>query len=259
MCHPEVPAGTETPTVAQREVVVATPDGDSMPCLLTLPERGSGPGVLVITDFYGRSPFYEHVAARLAQAGCVALLPDPFFREGPLEAHDGQLARARVQQWDQQRALDDFNACIDDLAARNEVTGERIGTVGFCLGGTFVLHLACARDDLASVCFYGNPGTPPGPPRPNALAALTERTDAVNGPAIGIWGDADEVVQMPVVEAFGAALVDRGIDYEQLIYPGLPHGFIARSGLDPDHPDHDLACEAWTRAIDFLRRNLPLT
>lgn len=257
MCHPEIPDGAETPTVTTEEITVAVPNGDEMPCLVSLPEGGSGPGVLVITDFYGRSPFYEHIAARLAQAGYVAILPEPFFREGPLESHDGQLARARVGTWDQARALSDFGACIDHLRGRDDVTADVVGTVGFCLGGTFVLHLACEHDNLASVCFYGNPGTPPGPPRPNALPPLTTRVDEINGPAIGMWGDAEEVVDMAVVEAFGASLASRGIDYEQLVYPGLGHGFIARSGLDPANPDYELACDAWTKAVEFLRRAVP--
>lgn len=259
MCHPEIPDGAETPTVTTEEITVAVPNGDEMPCLVSLPEGGSGPGVLVITDFYGRSPFYEHIAARLAQAGWVAMLPEPFFREGPLEHHDGDLARARVRGWDQGRGLEDFGACIDHLGERDDVVGDRVGTVGFCLGGTFVLHLACERNDLASVCFYGNPGTPPGPPRAGALPALTERAGEINGPAIGLWGDAEEVVDLADVETLGTALNARGIDYEQVIYPGLGHGFIARSGLDPDNADYELACDAWTQAVDFLRRHLSLS
>ena len=256
MCHPEIPEGAETPSVATEEVTVAVPSGDEVPCLLSLPESGSGPGALVITDFYGRSPFYEHIAARLAQAGMVAILPDPFFREGPLEDHRGDLAIARMQGWDQWRALNDFGACIDYLQGDDRVRTGLVGTVGFCLGGSFVLHLACERDDVATVSFYGHPGAPPGPPRPNILPPLIGKTAAINGPAIAIWGDADEVVDMALVEQFGTALAVREIDYEQIVYPGLGHGFIAESGLDPDNPNYDLACDAWTRAIDFLRRHL---
>jgi dienelactone hydrolase/catechol 2,3-dioxygenase-like lactoylglutathione lyase family enzyme len=258
VCHPEIPEGVEAAAVATEEVTVIVPGGDEMPCLLSLPENSPGPGVLVITDFFGRSPFYEHIAGRLAQAGCVAILPEPFFREGPLEEHSSDFARARVRGWDQERALGDFGACIDYLRGRKEVSRDRIGTVGFCLGGTFVLYLAAERDDLASVCFYGNPGTPPGPPRRNALPPLTERTAAINGPALGIWGDADKVVDMSGVYQFGADLAERDIDYEQIVYPGLGHGFIASSGLDAEHPDYELACEAWTKAIDFLRASLSL-
>ena len=258
MCHPEIPEGAETPSVKTEEVAVSVSNGEEVPCLLSLPESESGPGVLVITDFYGRSPFYEHIAARLAQAGMVAILPDPFFREGALEEHRADLAIARMQGWDQFRALNDFGACVEYLQGHDGVRAGLVGTVGFCLGGSFVLHLACERDNLATVSFYGHPGTPPGPPRPNILPALIEKAAAVNGPAIGIWGDADEVVDMALVEQFGFALAGRGIDYEQIIYPGLGHGFIAQAGFDPDNPHYDLACDAWTKAIEFLRRHLSL-
>ena len=256
MCHPDIPDGTDTPTVASEEIEIEVPSGERMPALLATPAGGSGPAVLIISDFYGRSPFYEHVAARLADAGYVALLPEPFFREGPLESHDGDLARARVRGWDQGRALADFLACLGALSAREEVTSSRLGTVGFCLGGTFVMHLACESDDLASVCFYGNPGTPPGPPRAGALPPLTDRVNEVNGPAIGIWGDAETVVDLADVEQFRTSLEARGVDYQQLIYPGLGHGFIARSGLDPANPDYELASDAWDKAMGFLADQL---
>lgn len=258
MCHPEIPDGAETPEVTSHEVEVAVAGGDHMPALLTIPESGSGPGVLIISDFYGRAPFYEHIAARLAQAGCVALLPEPFFRDGPLEEQTTDHARARMRQWNQQQAIADFGACVDFLEARTEVTGDQVGTVGFCLGGTFVLHLACERDNLATVAFYGSLGGPPGPPIPNAMPPVMERTAEINGPAIGLWGDQDEIIDMADVSAFGDALRGRDVEYEQVIYPGLGHGFMSHSGLDADHPDYELACDAWTKAIEFLRATLTI-
>jgi|TARA_B100001105_G_scaffold81062_1_gene64258 dienelactone hydrolase/catechol 2,3-dioxygenase-like lactoylglutathione lyase family enzyme len=258
MCHPEIPEGAEIPIVTTEEVLVPVPGGDHMPALVALPESGSGPGVLIITDFFGRSAFYELIAARLAQAGCVALLPEPFFRDGPLEEQTTDHARARMRQWNQQRAIEDFGAAVDFLAAHGAVTGDQIGTVGFCLGGTFVMHLACERDNLATVAFYGSLGSPPGPPIPNVMPPLKTRTTEMHGPIIGLWGDQDELIDMADVTLFGDALRARGLDYDQVVYPGLGHGFMAYSGLDEAHPDYELACDAWTKTIAFLRAHLPL-
>jgi len=78
MCHPEVPAGTKAPDVRTEEVQVKV-QGGAMPALLALPERTPAPGVVIVNDVFGRSPFYEHLAGRLAQAGYVALEAEFFF------------------------------------------------------------------------------------------------------------------------------------------------------------------------------------
>ncbi len=61
---------------------------------------------------------------------------------------------------------------------------------------------------------------------------------------------------MDNVEKLAAALGEHGVEFEHTIYPGLGHGFLAASQLDPDHEAYEAACDAWTRTIDFYRRNL---
>src|SRR5439155_19685662 len=163
MCHPEVPEGQETPVVQQEEVLIPLTRGQgTMPALVCRPEGVSGPGVLVIGDIMGgRSPFYESLAARLATAGFTALIPEFFFRQGPLSERNLEAARARLGQLNQEQALSDLNAGINWLRSQESVTGDLTGTIGFCLGGTYGLHLAAGRQDIAGACLYGFPS--PGP------------------------------------------------------------------------------------------------
>jgi dienelactone hydrolase len=255
MCHPEVPAGHPTPVVAREEVLIPL-DGEMMPASLARPEAGEGPVVLLISDIYGRSPFYQNLAARLATAGMVALLPDFFFREGSLpEPPTRDAALARKARLDENRALQNLSAAIDWLQRQPGVRGGRVGTIGFCLGGTFVLDLAAARDDLATVCFYGFPA-PDAHPAPNHAPAPLEVVDRMNGPILAFWGDQDAGVGIPNVDKLTEALKQRGVDYECTIYPGLGHGFMAQSQLDPAHPAYQMACDAWTRTIGFYRERL---
>src|SRR6266540_4092666 len=140
MCHPEVPEGQPTPRVTTEEVAVPVGDGPPMPAMLALPDAGPAPAVLVISDIYGRGPFYESLAARLAAAGFEALLPDFFFRVGPLAERTREAAFARRAGLDESRSLEDIRAALHWLRDRPGHTG-RIGTVGFCMGGTFALDL----------------------------------------------------------------------------------------------------------------------
>lgn len=253
MCHPDAPANPGPTALVQEELHVPLPGGDGLPALLAHGGSG-GPGVLVIADIFGRSPFYEALAGRLAAAGCTALLPDYFFRLGPLPERTRPAAFARRGQLDDRQVLQELSVAIDWLRDRPEVTGERTGVVGFCMGGTFVLNLAAERDDLASVCYYGFPrphsaGANPGP-------APLDQTDRISGPLLAFWGDQDEGVGMANVAQLVEALTARGVDFEHTIYEGLGHGFLAAALDAPDDPAHKPAADSWQQTLAFFRRQL---
>ena len=238
MCHPEIPAGQPVPDIRTREVTVA-----SMASLLAEPEGEPRGAVLVINDVFGRSPFYENLARRLATAGFVALDPEYFFRQGPLAQPTREAAMARRGRLDHAQAVVDLNAALDHL--KEKIGGGRLGTIGFCMGGTFVMQLAARRDDLASVCFYGFPGQ-----------LDPEERKRINGPLAGFWGDQDSGVGMDNVEQLRRELESGDVDHRITIYPGLGHGFMKASGLEPGGEGYDQACEAWTRTLDFFNERL---
>jgi len=238
MCHPEIPAGQPVPDVRTREVTVA-----SMPALLAEPEGEPRGAVLVINDVFGRSPFYENLTRRLATAGFAALDPEYFFREGPLAEQTREAAMERRSRLDSAQAVVDLNSALDHL--KEKIGGGRLGTIGFCMGGTFVLQLAARRDDLASVCFYGFP------------AQLNpEERKRISGPLIGFWGDQDTGVGMANVEALDRELDSNRVDHRFQVYPGLGHGFMKASGLEAGGEGYDQACEAWTQTLDFFKERL---
>ena len=253
MCHPEVPAGTPLPQVQTREIAIEVAPGESLPGLYALPERTPAPAVLVVNDVFGRSEFYEHLSRRIAHAGFVALDVEFFFREGPVPAGDRPAAQARRARLDQERALRDLDAAIRWLEAQPEVRGARVGTVGFCMGGTFVLQLAARHAHLATVCYYGFPAAGGGPGEP---ARPLDIADRMSGPILGHWGDEDHGVGMDNVRALDQRLTASGIDHTCHIYPRLGHGFLKGLLDDEGGPLHDLACESWTRTLDFWRWEL---
>src|SRR2546427_2584245 len=153
MCHPEVPAGAPIPDVRVEEVTIPVEGGAAMPGLLALPERTPAPGILIINDVFGRSPFYDTLARRLAQAGFVALTPEYFFREGSLPEPTREAAMARAKRLDFKRWGRDMSAAIDWLRAQRDVNGA-VATIGFCMGGTQALLLAARHDDLAATGSY---------------------------------------------------------------------------------------------------------
>jgi carboxymethylenebutenolidase len=252
VCHPEVPPGTPIPDVKVKDATIAVEDG-AMPALLALPERIPAPGVLIINDVFGRSPFYDQLARRLAQAGYVAMTPEYFFREGALPEPTREAAGARAKRLDFKRWGRDMSAAVDWLRGQPEVDGT-IGTIGFCMGGTQTLLLAARRDDLAAtVSYYGFPADQRTDPSPIDVAPK------MHGPILGQWGDQDAGVGMENVEKLRAALDSAGVDHEFHIYPGLGHGFLKASLEDAKTPGYEQACASWGRTLEFYRRHLAPT
>ncbi len=118
---------------------------------LTKPESGEGPGVIVLQEWWGLVGHIKNVADRFAAAGYVALAPDLYHGEvtkSPDEA--GKLMMAlNIEQTEK-----DLSGAVDYLAGN--ARGNKIGIVGFCMGGQLALFAACKNARIgACVDFYG--------------------------------------------------------------------------------------------------------
>ena len=247
MCHPEVPAGAPIPDVRVGDAVIPVQDGN-MPGLIAFPERLPAPGVLIINDVFGRSPFYDQLARRHAQAGFIAVTPEYFFREGSLPEPTREAAMARAKRLDFKRWGRDMSAAIDWLRGRPDVSGA-VATIGFCMGGTQAFLLAARRDDIAAtVSYYGFPADA------RTEASPIEVASKMRGPILGHCGDQDEGAGMDNVEKLRVALEAAGVEHEFHIYPGLGHGFLKASLEDDKTPGYEQACASWQRTLEFYRR-----
>ena len=254
MCHPELNTGQSTPEVSREEVSIPTASGETMPALLARPGSPAerAPAVLVVPDMFGRSPFYVDLAARLADAGFEALVPEYFFRQGPLPERSYEAAGARRKNLDETRSVEDLRAALGWMRRRPGYAG-RVGTAGFCMGGTFVLDLAAFEDDLVTVAYYGFPvpqaSLASPPPAPLDLA------DEMSGPILAFWGDGDEVVGLDNAERFARSMEEHDKDFSHRIYPGVGHGFLAAGFGDGSAADGP-ANESWASALAHLRGHL---
>ena len=235
--------------------MVLLPGGEGMPVLVCYPNRDAGRGVLVVHDARGRIPFYEDLIARLAAAGYVAMMPDLYFRQGPLSAPTPDAEMGRLAQLDKRQSIRDLLAAADWLKAEPAVTGTRLGVVGFSLGATLALAMAAERRDLAIAAYYPFPaGQVPAdeksPPPPLSLVA------SMSGPIIAFWGDHDEFVDMADAERLGADLTAHHVAYAAIIYPGAGHSFMRAAELGPGDDAKAAALDAWARTLSFLDREL---
>jgi carboxymethylenebutenolidase len=248
MCHAEPPAGgVGSPTVSQ-PVTVPLPGGEHLPAAWITGER-VGAAVLLLSDMYGPSPFYQHLAAALASRGYGVLLPDYFFRQGTLDELTPGRAFARRAGLDEVQSLADAEAALGWLSRYQP--GHRIGVLGFCMAGTFALDLASTRPDLVTVAYYGFPvpqaSIKSPPPRPVDLAG------SLRGPVLAFWGDQDQAVGLEQVADYAARASRANPEFSHELVPGLDHGFLAHARLDdPSDP----AGATWQRALGHFHRHL---
>jgi carboxymethylenebutenolidase len=226
-------------------IEIETPDG-TIDALLWLPEgEGPWPGVLVIHDAFGYSADNKSVAARIAAAGYVALVPNMYARGGMVRCVTRVLRELNSKRG---RALDDVLAARDHLLALPECNGT-VGIAGFCMGGQFALLMA-PKGFAASAPFYGTPL-----PRP------IEETLEGACPIVASFGRRD-----PIGRGAGAKLqsaVDRkGITADIKTYPDVGHSFANKLPAQPllrvagFGYDEAATEDAWRRIFAFFGEHM---
>ena len=207
---------------------------------LATPASGSGPGVVVIQEWWGLVPHVKDVADRFAGEGFVALAPDLYHGRSTTSPDEaGKLMMALEID----RAERDLRGAIDFLLARDDVAAARVGTVGFCMGGQLSLFAACANPSVgACVDFYGI--------HPNVAPDLAR----LEAPVLGFFAERDGFVTPEAVRKLEADLRAAGKEVDITVFDGADHAFFNDSRPDVYHADH--AAECWSRMVAFYRRHL---
>ena len=214
---------------------------------LATPSGGSGPGVIVIQEWWGLNPQIKGVCDRLATEGFIALAPDLYH--GELAEHDEMdKAGHLMSTLPEDRAARDMSGAVDYLAGHAGVTGSGIGALGFCMGGGLVLRLGTLRPDKvkAVVPYYGVAGfDDEGHPDWSKLAA----------PVQGHYAEEDGFFPADKALALANGLREMGKDVELFVYPGAGHAFANETNAMGTY-DAEAAQLAWERSTTFLREKL---
>src|SRR2546421_1939294 len=118
---------------------------------LAKPPGGSGPGVLVIQEWWGLVPEIKRVCDRLAEEGFVALAPD-LYRGETTDQPDEAAQKAMALNMEQ--AEKDMRGAVDYLASHEQYDGSGIGALGFCLGGGLAVWAATVNPKVDAVVTY---------------------------------------------------------------------------------------------------------
>jgi carboxymethylenebutenolidase len=208
-----------------------------------VPDAGSGPGVVVIQEYWGLNGQIREVCDRFAGEGFVALAPDLYRGETTTKPDEaGRLMMALNIE----RAAKDMAGAVDYLVSSDAVTSRGVGVVGYCMGGGLALWLATLRpDSVAAVApYYGVIPWPAAQPDYARLAA----------PVQGHYAANDESASPAAVHALEEQLRAQGKSAEFFIYPDSDHAFANHRRPEVFQPEH--AETAWRRTIEFFRAHV---
>jgi len=208
---------------------------------LVKPRSGSGPGVLVIQEWWGLDSGIKSMADRLGAAGFVALAPDLYH--GELAGHDEMDKAARLMQsMPAERAGRDMSGAVDYLSSHSAVTTKGIGVVGFCMGGMLSFLIAANRPDKvkALVPFYGFPH-----------GAMEPDWSALSASIRGHMAEHDDYFPPAAARALEAKLRAMGKQVTLTVHPGTGHAFMGpHNALGTLNAA--LAEQIWPEVVSFL-------
>ena len=212
---------------------------------------GPFPGMVVIQHQGGVDAFIQQTTQRLAQAGFFAVAPDLYHRDGPDCKDDIVTRRSRLSD---RRILNDIAAAVGFLQHHGAIGGDRLGIIGFCMGGR-IAYLAAAANPAfkASVVFYpGNTFRAWGRDMPSPF----ERSTEIHCPLQGHFGADDTNPSPEDMARLDTELTKFNKPHEFYYYADAGHAFLD-STKDSYRRHADEA--SWPRTLEFLGRHLGAT
>jgi carboxymethylenebutenolidase len=176
---------------------VAVPDGP-----------GPHPGVLVLHEAFGLNDDMRRIAARFADEGYVALIPDLYSAGNRLRCLSAMLLGPH-----QKESLALIEEARAALAARPDTDPQRIAVIGFCMGGGFALAFAARGGLRAASVNYG------------AVDKERSKYDGVC-PVIAAYGGKDRLF-LSSAKRLEEHLDALGVPHDIKTYPSVGHSFMS--------------------------------
>ena len=201
--------------------------------------------ILVIQEIFGVNAGIRRKCDKLAEDGYLAVAPDLFWRmERGIELDpdiepEFQQALDWMNKFDQDQGIRDIEATIHHI--RKEEGVQKVGAVGYCLGGRLAYMTAARTDVDATVGYYGV-----------GIDGLLREKEAIAHPLMLHIPTEDGFVDKETQKAMHDGLDDHPkvtlYDYE-----GLDHGFATEFGK---RRDEEAAQKADRRTSEFFAEHL---
>lgn len=214
---------------------------DTVSGYLALPSgEGKHPAVIVIHEYWGLNDWVKEQTQKFADQGYVALAVDLYRGKVTQDANE---AHELMRGLPDDRGLRDLQAAFAYLSSRSDVNAEKIGSVGWCMGGGWSVKLAQDQPKLAAcIVNYG------------ALPSDAATVQRIKAPVLGNFGADDRGITPESVRAFESTMKGQSKSVDVKIYPGAGHAF-----QNPNNKDGyraEAAADAWKRMTAFFKEKL---
>lgn len=232
--------------------------GSEMATFLALPDaKGARPAVILFEEIFGVNAHMRDVAQRLAGEGYVVIAPDyhhrawPFGTQRGYTPEDMQKGMEVIPKLTVEGVTADINAAIACLKTRTEARHDKLGAIGFCIGGHVAFFAAATQPIDATASFYGGGiasfgfGGPP----------TVQRAKSIKGRILCLFGRDDKMIPQDQVQTIRKALDDNKVRNEVVVYDGASHAFFC------DRPERhsyveSAAKDAWRRVTKLFKEEL---
>ena len=225
------------------EMVEFPSNGQSASGYLATPSSGSGPGVVVIQEWWGLVPHIEDVCDRFAAEGFTALAVDLYHGSSASNQEPDEAGKLMMEM-ELPRAARDMGGAVQWLLQSPHATGNAVATVGFCMGGGLALLLATLRPEVRACSAYY-----PVMPWPSFSADWSK----LSGPVLGHFGEKDGWNTHEKVDVLEKQLAAGGQHVEFHWYDA-DHAFLNDSR--PEAYNADAARLSWDRTLALFRQQL---
>ncbi len=231
--------------VKTSEIKIKSGDEEIVGFLAVPDGKGPFPGVVVIQEWWGLNDWIKENTKRIAGKGFVALAPDLY--RGKV-TDQPKVASQLLKGLPKDRAVRDLQAAVATLAGMENVNKDRLGSIGWCMGGGYSLRLALKDSKIkACVICYG------------AVLSDADELKTLNAAVLGVFGENDKGIPAKSVRAFEEALKTAGKTVEKVnIYKGAGHGFMRPKNGPRPNPEfrESQARDAWTQIEAFFTKTL---
>ncbi|HLG21472.1 MAG TPA: dienelactone hydrolase family protein [Candidatus Manganitrophaceae bacterium] len=216
--------------------------GALLSAFLCRPKRAGAPGVILLQEWWGLNDHIKEIAQRLAKENYTVLAPDLYSRFGSVVTKNAAEAAKLMDALSPAQTLSDLQAAVRYLKGLLRPDSDPIGVIGFCMGGSYALLLACRTEEIrCAVPFYGRV------PADSELQHLS-------APLLFFYGDEDGWITKEEVGRLEKALKRYKKEGAVKTYPGAPHAFFNNTRREVYDPE--AAGDAWGKTLDFLNRYL---
>lgn len=245
--------------ILENDVMVPTPDGE-MDAYWVRPATGRHAAVIVWPDIMGTRPVFRAMGKRIAESGYSVLVVNPYYRMARGQVTpDGKTIRDKGireilmpyrNSLSPETCVTDGKVLVSWLDQQAEVDSNRgIGTVGYCMTGSYAIRLAAAIPDRikAGGSFHGGGLVTDSTDSPHLLA------DRIQAGMLIAIAENDDESEPEAKTILRRAFDEAGVDAEIEVYAGAQHGWVP-----PDSPAHneEQAERAWSRMLALFEREL---